>query len=595
MSARDADPGSPRLAVSATGTLAAFNRAGVLDAADVHVAQTLGWLAGETAEPALLAAALAVRAQRSGSVCLPLARGRDFAASLERGVEAPDLDGLAWPDPTAWPTALEVSPLVCGAAGTTPPLCLHEGQLYLARAWADQERVRRGLLERWRAAPPRPDEARLADAIRSRLGIDDVLASPGGRALWTAGRSWTTVIAGGPGTGKTTLVGDLVRVLTDIAPVPLRVALAAPTGKAASRLADVAAGAGPDVRSGTLHRLLGSRGPGRGFRHGPANPVPFDIVIVDEMSMVSLTLMSSLLDALAPTTRLVLVGDPDQLSSVDAGAVLADLVAADLTRTRGSPEPATVVLEHTWRYTGAIAVLADAVRRGDAAATIEVLTSHDTQVQYVPADPGLAGLDTLPDLREAVRDQASAVRAALAADDPGAALRALDTHRLLCAHREGPYGAAPWGRAVEALARTVAGAHETTPWYRGRAVLMTQNQPDWGASNGDQGLVWRALPEPTVVFGEAERPATAPLALLEGLQPLYAMTVHKAQGSQYAWITLVLPPPDSPLLVRELVYTALTRARQGVRVLGTPEAVAQAVRTPAWRASGLARRLVEPD
>ena len=598
------DNPDPRRVAGLTGLLGQFNQAGVLDAADVHVAQTLGRLGNEPDERVLLAVALVVRALRAGSVCLPLSQARDLAARLERDEQSLPVDDLSWPDADAWLAAVAASPLVRAdrASAGARPLRLHAGQLYLERDWDDQETVRRVLRARWAQPSPPVDEARLATCLDRLAGADAPAARPARQALWTAAHAWTTIVAGGPGTGKTTLVAALIQTLIDQAdalglPAP-RIALAAPTGKAATRLAQVAAAASATagVTTGTLHRLLGSRGPGRGFRHDARNGLPYDLIVVDEVSMVSLALMAALASALPPSARLVLVGDPDQLSSVDAGAVLADLVAAAMPRTLGATEPASVTLSHTWRFSGALAALADAIRAGDADRAIEVLTSDDEAVELIDLDPGGVSLDALPGLRAQLVAQARAVGAATAADASGEALRALDEHRLLCAHREGPYGASTWGRLTERLARTVSppGA-ASTPWYPGRAVLMSVNQPEWGVANGDQGIVMAASASTRVVFGDPDQPASVPLSALEGLQPLYAMTVHKSQGSQYGGVTLVLPPPGSPLLTRELLYTAVTRARHRLRIVGLADSVRTAVTTPAWRASGLAQRLHDPD
>ncbi|MCL2315923.1 MAG: exodeoxyribonuclease V subunit alpha [Actinomycetia bacterium] len=620
MNATDVNPAatpdvtSGRQAVAATGILAAFTHAGILEAPDVHVASTLAWLGSEHDDRVILAAALTVRALRAGSVCLPLVQARELAERLDRAPGAATLDDLPWPDQTAWEDAVAASPLA--ADGSAPsdarPLRLVDGHLYLARDWSDEGVVCRVLLERLSAPPPVVDEPHLVSVIARVLGT---ASTPEARAaLMTAARSWTTVLAGGPGTGKTTLIGALLRVLADRSDTrgegapPLRAALAAPTGKAAARLAGVVGaqtspdpddpGAtaprlpGAEVATGTLHRLLGSRGPGRGFRYGPDNPLPYEVVVVDEMSMVSLAMMAALLAALGPTTRLVLVGDPDQLASVEAGAVLADLVDAALPRTRGSVEGATIRLHHSWRFAGPIADLAQAIRDGDPDRAIEVLTSGHDGVEFVEASATAAEvLRACPELRRDITTQAQRIDAAIRRHAAADALAALDGHRLLCAHREGPFGAGPWGRAVEQAARAGEAAQPGGHWYPGRAVLMTVNQPGWGTSNGDQGVVFDSATGPVVVTGDPDRILRVPLAALDGVQPLYATTVHKSQGSQFDQVTLVLPPADSPLLTRELLYTAVTRARFGVRVIGTLDAVRQAVGTPAWRASGLAHRL----
>ncbi|MCX6462420.1 MAG: exodeoxyribonuclease V subunit alpha, partial [Pseudonocardiales bacterium] len=411
-----------------------------------------------------------------------------------------------------------------------------------------------------------------------------------------------TVLAGGPGTGKTTTVARLIGLLLDLPEPPRRVALAAPTGKAAARLQEAVTGElharhRPRVaEASTLHRLLGWRPAARAFRHHRGHHLPYDLVVVDETSMVSLTLMARLLDALRPDARLVLVGDPDQLASVEAGAVLGDLAGA-----AGRPEPAldaalaelglpggvvhgVVTLGHVWRFGGAIAELARAVQAGDGDAAVAVLRRGDPDLEFT-AEPG-------PGLREDVVGVGRALAAAGRAGDAAAAVEALDAHRLLCAHRRGPYGVTRWTAEVERwLARAGAGADPAHPWYPGRAVLVTTNDHDAGLWNGDTGVVVATADGPRVAFARGGPPTLYAPSRLPEVTGVHAMTVHRGQGSQFRRVTVLLPPPESPLLTRELLYTAVTRAREGVRVVGSEEAVRAAVARPVGRASGLRHRL----
>ncbi len=437
------DPADVRLALGATGLLRDFNQAGVLVAADVHVAQRLARLAGERDEPVLLAVAIAVRAVRLGSVCVPLSEVADSVAlEDESGVNVPvdrtaGQDLLAWPDPADWLAACADSPLVAVGPDAHPerPLRLVGDLLYLDRYWRQEELVRRQLDERAGRTGAPVDLAALRSAL-ARL-FDSPAPDRQRLAAATAAVRSLTVLAGGPGTGKTTTVAKLLELLAAQPGPATRIALAAPTGKAAARLqqaVDDAVSAGrlrPGGQSAsTLHRLLGRRpGSNSRFRHDRDNRLPYDVVVVDETSMVSLTLMARLLDALRPDTRLVLVGDPDQLASVEAGAVLGDLVARppaasaavppELSEVVGAdlPEPVgpaggefrngVVRLTTPHRYGREIGALAEAVQDADPERVLAILRTGGSAVSFVDVPEGGAlGAEQLSGLRDDVVDAA---------------------------------------------------------------------------------------------------------------------------------------------------------------------------------------------
>ncbi len=591
------DLGDPRRAHAASGLLAAFNEAGVLDAADVHVAKRVGRLGGEQDEEVLLAAALAVRAVRLGSVCVDLAAVSHTV--LGEADEPLDVSALPWPSPPAWLAACRAGSLVAdgGEAPGGRPLRMVDGLLYLERFWGEEELVRRSLAERAAIAPPFVDLDRLRAGLATHFPHPD--SSRQRLAAAVGVLRHVAVLAGGPGTGKTTTVARLLALLAE-QPGPLpRIALAAPTGKAAARLQEAVSAELPAdsaarvADASTLHRLLGWRRGGT-FRYGRAERLPYDVVVVDETSMVSLPMMARLLDAVRPQARLVLVGDPDQLASVEAGAVLGDLA-----RAAGRPEPAldaalgalglptgvvngVVTLDHVWRFGGAIAAFARAVQAGEADIALDLLAAGATDLELVAPDDVSA-------LRADVMAAGSELTKAASEGRAEDALAALERHRVLCAHRRGPFGVARWSAEV---ARWLAATYDgVDPWHPGRAVLVTANDYDLGLFNGDTGVVVATTEGLRVAFARGGPPTFHPPSRLGEVAGVHVMTVHRAQGSQVRRVGVVLPPPESPLLTRELLYTAVTRARDHVRILGTPESVRAAVTRPVARASGLRYRL----
>ena len=586
------DPRDARRALRATGQLRVFNDAGVLEASDVHVAQRLCALAGEEEELVALAVAFVVRAVRGGSVCV------DLATVAEDDIDVP------WPAPAAWQAALSTSPLVTSAA---PVLRILEQDdvllVYLDRYWREEEQVHADLVGR-PAALVAPDEDWLAAAL------DRVFPTEGYDEQRSAARvalsRATTVLTGGPGTGKTTTVAALLALCAERAQLagepPVRIALAAPTGKAAARLqqaveAEVARLPADDqrrlsgVRAVTLHRLLGPRPDSSSrFRHHRDNRLPHDVVVVDETSMVSLTMMARLLEAVRPGTRLILVGDPFQLASVEAGAVLADLVeAVQETTTVGV---ASLLTSH--RFGQSIGTLAEAVRAGDADEAVRLLEAGGEHISLLDA------ADPTSDVRALVAPHALDVLRAAESGDAELALALLDRQRLLCAHREGPYGVRQWNAQVERWLGEETGEPIWSTWYAGRPLLVTANDYGLGIYNGDVGVAVRppagtgARALRAAIDGSAGRLdlATSRVAQVE---TMHALTIHKSQGSQAEEVVVILPPPESRLLTRELFYTAITRARERVVVVGSPGAGPRTVRRRALRATGLRQRLAGPS
>ncbi|MFZ2176349.1 MAG: exodeoxyribonuclease V subunit alpha [Rhodococcus sp. (in: high G+C Gram-positive bacteria)] len=614
------------------GALRLFNEAGVLAAADVHVALRLSALGGESSEDVQLATALAVRAVRSGSVCLDLTRIREVTvdeSAAEDGAEV-DLDALPWPDDSALVTALRRSALVTGgSAGPLRPLRLVDtdegGLLYLDRYFRQEQSIRQ-ILDARAAGHPQVDEQALRDGLDELFRDQRDPATPSAPpdrqriAAAVAATHWTTVVVGGPGTGKTHTVARILALLARQPGRTRRIALAAPTGKAAARLQeavkDQAKGLGlPELPATTLHRLLGwQRGGGSRFRYNAAHHLPFDVIVVDETSMVSLTMMCRLLEALRPDTQLVLVGDPFQLTSVDAGAVLADLVARPVTgaenpaltrlvgadlAAKGDPQEAAlsdgerkrlrggvVRLSRGRRFGGAIAQLAVAVQAADGDRVMEILRSGGPEVSF-------HDINDLDALRTDVVKTAAVVTEAATRGDAAAALLDSERHRLLCAHREGPFGVQQWARqAMEWIGEATGQRLDPVRWYPGQPLLVTANDYETKLYNGDTGVVVRRDDgELVAAFARGDQPFLLHPTYLSAVQTVYAMTIHRSQGSQYDTVSVVLPGEQSSLLTRELLYTAITRARKHVRIIGTEEAVRAGVKRQVLRASGLRRTI----
>jgi exodeoxyribonuclease V alpha subunit len=638
--------------VDTAPVLVPFVSAGILGPADVHVATALTRAGGDRDPLVLLAAALAVRAPRRQHVCADLSRVRDLVGDLDAGLALP------WPDPATWDAALEASTLVArrdptslalpdDAGRACPPLVLAGDRLYLDRLWRDERLVARELRTRAAHTVTGLDREALATQLR---GAFDAPAPD--RQLLAAAIAVTrhlAVIAGGPGTGKTTTVARILGLLDDQArstgsPLP-GVALAAPTGKAAARLTESLreAASGLAARRGdhdhtvmrlraaeatTLHRLLGPRADSRTrFKHDRHAPLPHDVIVVDETSMVSLAMIARLLDAVRRDARLVLLGDPEQLASVEAGSVLGDVVgdavvaptmhttthrelrevidvrhlggigrhgdAAEDHDARHGPGPgvddAIVVLErvHRFRADSGIAAVASAIQRGDEDGAVAAL--HAAQdVDWIDAEATDRDLDGL---RHRIVEVAGAALVAARDGDAATALRGLDDLRVLCAHRRGPAGVADWVQRIERwLLTDVPGADLRGRWYPGRPVLVTENDPRLRVVNGDVGIV---VQQPdgrrSVALSAADGagPRLVAPTRLPATETVHAMTIHKSQGSQFAHVVVVLPEQGSPLLTRELLYTALTRGRERATLVGHEAAVRAAVRSRATRASGL--------
>jgi exodeoxyribonuclease V alpha subunit len=612
---------------------------------DHHFARLLERRAGVEDERVLAAAALAGSATTRGHVCVELNKvgpvlEREFAGEAD-GDEASDQPKVpTLPEAAAWRAA------VAGAteAVRTPgedrptPLVLDGDALYLDRLWIHQRQLVAAIEAR------RPAKAEGGDpaAVRALLGrlfkLDDPRNARQIEAVATAVARPFTVVAGGPGTGKTAVVVRLLAMLTELARKddrpPPRVALMAPTGKAAARLTESIRATRDrwipeDLRAditdeaSTIHRRLKISPKTGRPRFDADNPLPVDLVVVDEASMVALPLMARVFAAVPSGARLVLLGDPDQLVSVEMGAVLGDIrkaasglkskalelqlapfgVTVPANEVGDAKEPvladSLVTLEYAWRYEEAgadIEALAAAINDGDPKAAVELLEDDDHPgVRLVKPGRGRTGF--LRTLKGLTFDP---IKAMVAERDPAEALAAQRKFRVLCAHRRTHRGVETVNEEVESWLEDRGAVRLDGPHYVGRPLLVGSNDPRHKLYNGDVGVVLADPDRPDERCawfegseGEVRRFS---LAVLPEHATVYATTVHKSQGSEYDEVVVVLPERPSPLLTRELLYTAVTRAKAKVTIVGEADRVIEAVEKPSRRMSGLSTALArQPD
>ena len=588
----------------ATTPLEVLHRHGLLDEIDRYFAAHISTLDLEAGPALALAAALVSQRTLAGDVCIDLAD-----KSLIRPYR--EILGDVLPTLPKWLKDLRQSPVVA-LPGDYRPLVLDEaGRLYLYRYWALEQRVAAAIRARAENAPFIIDETTLASSL-DKLFPADTPARDQRTAAMTAVRRPLSIISGGPGTGKTATAIRILTLLQQLDPKrPLRVALTAPTGKAAARLRDTLTNADPSpdrlpfaelTETATLHRLLGFRANGR-----PAadvdQPLTHDVVLVDEASMIDLNLMAALLEALPERTRLILLGDPDQLASVEAGAVLSDLCAGMVQPTKGratdhnsaapSLDSCVTVLRHNWRFSqsSGIGQLAGAINAGDADGALAHL--NDTRmpdIVFRPC-PNNATLTTLIERHAISRFEPcldSTVNQVPVADQFARHLEL----RLLTAHRQGPTGSGALNQQIEHGLRSRGLIWQTGPNYTGRPIMIERNDYHLGLYNGDFGIVLgEGDTQRVCVLGHDGTPRYFYPSRLPQNQTAFAMTVHKSQGSQFTTVILILPLYPSPLLSRQLLYTAVTRATSTVEIWGSETLLAAAIENPARRISGLADAL----
>ncbi len=555
---------------------------------DRHFAEFIRRFGGDHDLMSRVAAHLS-RATRDGNTCLLLTMAPPL--SDEAGVA----DSLKWPTVLEWRSVLANSKAVGGPGDQTPLIVDDSNRLYLRRYWNYEQRLAAVLCEK--AASNQPSNKAKAG---TRAGAIDA-----------AVKNNLTIISGGPGTGKTTTVLHiLAHLLQEEGADRLRVALAAPTGKAAARLEEtVRTGLGlvkcPEEvkvrmprRASTIHRLLGFKGNSVYFRHNQQNPLPIDLLVIDEASMVALPLLCKLFDALPGHCRVILLGDRDQLASVEPGAVLADIVDAAGSAT--SPLcRAVVTLDKNYRFSKSSGIhhLCVAIRKGNADEAVRILReqSYPDLISSEPHEPR----EIAAKLSKVVLTSYSAFAAE---KEPAAALAQLKTFRVLAALRRGPFGVEGLNRKIEVIlqeAKLIP--QQVTASYAGKPILITQNDHLLELYNGDVGVLLpdtEAKENPKQLWawfvGKENTLRRFAPARLPQHEAAYAMTVHKSQGSEFDRVLFILPDRDAPVLSRELIYTGLTRARSQVELWWNEAVFAKAVSRRAERNSGLRDLLASP-
>jgi exodeoxyribonuclease V alpha subunit len=549
--------------ITAPNSLLAYRNAHVIDDGDIAAATVLVHMAQRTqptnpSDLAWVALGLLLRTSRDGHMCVDLARIADWGADIN----FQDPDHLSWPtNPEDWIAALQTMPALVGNPGDRTPLILDNHRMYLARAYAQENSIA---------------------SVLTRNNAEHV-----------------SVLLGGPGTGKTTEVARrLIKRFAEGPDTP-RLALAAPTGKAATRMTQVLHArcieqqASPEVIAAvtaaparTVHALLGfapNRTPR--FSFGADNPLPYDLVVIDEASMLSSSMMCQLLEALPPETNILLVGDPDQLASIESGTVLADIAASCRTpKSLLASRTQVLTTQHRFAADSGIAALASAVRDGDTKQALDVLSSNTSDIAWIDTSDRTS-LDTL--IEDIVAHALKVCEAANANDDDSV-LRIQREIQVLCAHRSGAMGATGWNGRVEAR----LGSRGGTAWYAGRPIMVNRNNQTLNLSNGDVGVVMgtKSGSRTEAVFGQPGQGQRVPTSRLENIETVHGLTIHKSQGSEFGHAVVVLPDTRSRILTRELLYTGITRAIDRLTIVGTQDVIETAIARPIRRASGLASR-----
>jgi exodeoxyribonuclease V alpha subunit len=549
---------------------------------------------GEIGDLFRLVVSLASSAVGKGNICLNL-------SDIEGQTVVVDNKGLLLPRLDALVELLKNASSVGVPDGPLCPLVLDgSGRLYLYRYWHYEQEFARILLQKAGTASSNIDETILRDGlVRLFPGSAETKSDRQKEAAVVAMRRQFCVISGGPGTGKTsTVVRILALLLEQDNGRKQRIAMAAPTGKAAARLktsindiknsldcSDEVKWAIPDDVV-TIHRLLGTLSGSARFRYSARNPLPFDTVIIDEASMVALPLMSNLVSALKPAARLILLGDRDQLASVEAGSVLGDICKAGTERPDSPLSGSLVMLEKNYRFQAGsgIAEISRAVNGGLEQEALVFLKSKVSGIawQKLPVREELQN-----SLAKNVIEGYQRYLEAVSAQE---ALERFDRFRILCALREGPYGVSGLNDTVEHILAREGLIRPAGTVYRGRPVLITVNNYAMRLFNGDTGILFPDPENGGVLRAFFPAPDGGVRSIAPERLPLhetaFAITIHKSQGSEFEQVLMILPPVDSEILTRELLYTGITRAKESVEIWANEDIFCSAVRKKTKRSSG---------
>ncbi len=595
---------------------------GLISAIDWHFAQLMQTLANNADDYLVLGAALASAEIRAGHSCAELSQLTGQAPGLSQ-LEPEHilaLQDLCYPELKPWLQALKDTSVV-GAAGEFYPLILDGTRLYLQRYWLYEQHIAQSLYQRAKLPLPGFDSGSLAADIQTLFPATNEIDWQQLAAL-TAVLQNLSIISGGPGTGKTTTVVKVLALLLGQNP-ELRIALTAPTGKAAMRLQSSIQAAKQQLptelaalipqQSNTLHRLLGVQKHSPHFKHNAEHPLALDVLLVDEVSMIDLALMSKLLDALPLESRLILLGDKDQLSSVEAGAVLESICSAggtigfsaamvaqmqSLLPANQAPVPCVdkaltlqdqvVYLQKSYRFSAdsALGRFALAVNQGDSQAALAQLNAEDAGVVCHHKQ-------TLNDLSEVLIAGFSPY---LHTSDIAEQLAYLQEFKVLCAYRQGETGVVQVNRFIRQLLQEQGLIRQQGRWYAGQPVLITQNDYQHQLFNGDTGIVAPIpdAPQRLGAFFPDDKGGLRYLSpsRLPAHEEAYAMTIHKSQGSEFKQVLMVLPKQAHPMLDRALLYTGLTRAREQVRLLANHGVLKQMIEQRTPRYGGLTETLI---